>query len=343
MLGGLLWAAALPQAQARQARKEPERVRRAAEREAALARARQALAQGDLPAAGAALKEATRLEPAAPPLFLLGELAQAEGRPEAAQDLMRRYLHETEADQADPAAQEKDRARAQALVAAARGARGEIRVVGERHALLALDGHLHGTLPLSLPISVPPGTYAVSLRAAGRTASGQVQVRAGASAEMVFQLRTGVVAVRTKSLEEADQDRARADPAPKGAAREPTPAPLLSAKPGYPTGPAGRTERAPRPIWRLGTGAAIAAVGVNLLAVGLPALALEGQCTQPIMPPAEVCPELYATGSLGFGLTLSGVLLTAGGVALMAWPGPRRTVVVTPGPGQAGLAVKGAF
>lgn len=89
-----------------------------------------------------------------------------------------------------------------------------------------------------------------------------------------------------------------------------------------------RTERAPRPRWRLIAGATGIGVGGVLLGIGGGALSVDGQCITAAEGVARHCDALYATKPLGIGLVAAGSALVLGGVLTMAWPGrvipPRR-------------------
>lgn len=90
-----------------------------------------------------------------------------------------------------------------------------------------------------------------------------------------------------------------------------------------------RTEILPRPRWRLGVGAAAQAVGVALAGLGGSALSVNGHCV-PDSFVGDQCQSVYMTTGIGSGLIVTGVLLAAGGVTLLALPGKRHQVVVAP-------------
>lgn len=83
-------------------------------------------------------------------------------------------------------------------------------------------------------------------------------------------------------------------------------------------------ERAARPPWRLGLGAGLSLGGVVLAGFGAAALAVDGSCTAPAVPPAQQCEQRYATLPLGAGLLGAGAAVSLIGVVLLAVPGPRR-------------------
>lgn len=83
-------------------------------------------------------------------------------------------------------------------------------------------------------------------------------------------------------------------------------------------------EQAPRPPWRLGLGAGLSLGGVVLAGFGGAALAADGSCLAPAVPPAQQCELRYSTLPLGAGLLGAGVAVSLIGVVLLAVPGPRR-------------------
>lgn len=106
-------------------------------------------------------------------------------------------------------------------------------------------------------------------------------------------------------------------------AREPVPA--FVAPPKVVT----RTEILPRPRWRLGVGVAASALGVALVGLGGSALSVNGSCVPDSFVGGQ-CQSIYMTTGIGSGLLVSGLLLVAGGVTLLALPGKRHQVVVSP-------------
>lgn len=90
-----------------------------------------------------------------------------------------------------------------------------------------------------------------------------------------------------------------------------------------PAVPQPRTERAPRPRWRIITGAVGLGVGVILTGFGASALAVNGRCID-APSPGKSCSFDFDTLGVGLGLLVPGVLLSTAGVVLLALPGPRR-------------------
>ena len=107
-----------------------------------------------------------------------------------------------------------------------------------------------------------------------------------------------------------------------------------------PTNPLSRVQRvhfvelAPRPTWRLLLGGGLIAGGALTAGFGAGALAVDGQCLQPAIAPAQQCEHRYQTMPLGVGLVSAGAAVSLLGVVLMAVPGPRRhyesTVTLSP-------------
>jgi hypothetical protein len=85
-------------------------------------------------------------------------------------------------------------------------------------------------------------------------------------------------------------------------------------------------RRAPRPPLRVGAGVAALVVGLGLSGLGVSALAVQGECASPATAPVLACPQIYRTASTGAALLVPGLLLTLGGVGLIAWPGRRELV-----------------
>lgn len=152
-----------------------------------------ALQGGDLPAAERALEAAYRARATPAALFQLGRLALKQGRLLAAQDLLRRALATTEGSSA-PAAQRAEAERALATPQPG----GELAVLGEPGALVLLDDHPVGVLPLPLPLLVPAGAHQLRLsypRAVAASPPASVSVQAEHQLEVRFERDTGAVLV----------------------------------------------------------------------------------------------------------------------------------------------------
>ena len=83
-------------------------------------------------------------------------------------------------------------------------------------------------------------------------------------------------------------------------------------------------DRAARPPWRLGLGAGLSLGGIVVAGFGAAALAADGSCYAPAVPPAQQCELRYSTLPLGAGLLGAGAAVSLIGVVLLAVPGPRR-------------------
>ena len=96
-----------------------------------------------------------------------------------------------------------------------------------------------------------------------------------------------------------------------------------------PKGPTVIRERevsGPRPLWRILTGTGLIALGAAGLGFGLTSLAFHNTCVQAPVPPGAECDRKYVTLPLGIGLSVPGALLLAGGVVLVALPGPKQVL-----------------
>ena len=98
---------------------------------------------------------------------------------------------------------------------------------------------------------------------------------------------------------------------------EPAPAPL-SAPP--------QLRRMPRPAWRIALGSVLIAGGVVTMGFGLGARVIDGQCVQPSSVTGAECRDTFNTQGLSAVLLAGGLGLTAGGIVLVALPGPKRLV-----------------
>ncbi|MFO0574413.1 MAG: PEGA domain-containing protein [Polyangia bacterium] len=126
-------------------------------------------------------------------------------------------------------------------------------------------------------------------------------------------------------------------PAPPPVAVTPPPPPPVAPAP-VPTG-----ERAPRPTWRVATGAALLGVGVLLAGYGAAGVYQDGRCA-----PAEDggCSRRYDSGAAGGGFLGAGLVVALGGAVLVALPGPRRAtgkVALAPLGGGAVLQWAGSY
>ena len=158
---------------------------------ALLEKGRAALDAKDVSGARRVLEQAYRLAATPEVLFLLGRVAEAEGRTLEAHDLMRRFL-------IDPARlpDEAAVAAAQQVVKGARPASGQIVVLGAPGSLVFVDDRLLGSVPLTQPLLVSPGEHRLSLQLGGRRLESPVLIQAGRSFEVRFTKASGAVLIR---------------------------------------------------------------------------------------------------------------------------------------------------
>lgn len=135
-------------------------------------------------------EDAYRKNPSAEVLFQLGKLAEAEGRMVAAQDVMRRYLHETAGDEEGP-----DQKEAQRIAQLVSAPAGEVHVLGARGAWVVVDDHLVGALPLPLPLLLESGNHRIIVELGDQRIEEQVKALPGQTVEMRFNQKTGTVVV----------------------------------------------------------------------------------------------------------------------------------------------------
>lgn len=102
---------------------------------------------------------------------------------------------------------------------------------------------------------------------------------------------------------------------------EPAPAPLV---------PVYETRRMPRPTWRIALGSVLIAGGALAMGFGVGARIVDGQCVQPAATQGAECKNTFNTQGLSATLFGGGFLAVAGGVVLIALPGPKRQVLVPP-------------
>ena len=90
------------------------------------------------------------------------------------------------------------------------------------------------------------------------------------------------------------------------------------------------SRRMGRPAWRIALGSVLIAGGAITMGFGLGARAVDGRCIQQNIAAGTECRDTYNTGGLAGVLLGGGFLMTAGGVVLVALPGPKRLVAATP-------------
>lgn len=127
---------------------------------------------GELQAARTTLEQAYRLQPSPEILCALGTLAAKAGRLLDAQDALRRCAASGAAGrdaEPNPAASRRPDS-------------GELTVLGPRRALVLVDAHVMGVLPLSAALLLAPGPHQISLEVGTRRVSSPVNVPAGRAA-----------------------------------------------------------------------------------------------------------------------------------------------------------------
>jgi hypothetical protein len=90
--------------------------------------------------------------------------------------------------------------------------------------------------------------------------------------------------------------------------------------------PPAELVRGRHPVVRLALGSIGIAAGTAVAGFGASALAVSGQCVEssnPFPQPAP-CPYVFGTVPIGASLLATGIVLSAVGVGLLAWPAPLR-------------------
>jgi hypothetical protein len=149
-----------------------------------------ALAAHDFATAERDFTAAYRMAASPQQLYPLGQLALLQGRIVAAQDLFRRYLHDS-LEPPDTAARQE----AQRVLQLPAPPSGEIRIVGDRNTIVFVDDHLIGALPLGLPLLMEAGEHRVVLEHDALHLDDTVAVMAGRLAEVRCQFKLGVLAM----------------------------------------------------------------------------------------------------------------------------------------------------
>ncbi len=146
-----------------------------------------ALINRDFVNAGQALTASFQKWPRPEILYYLGALAQAEGRTLDAQDLMRRYLSDP---QQESAAESPEQKEAERILSLPRPPHGKLQVSGEVGMLVAVDGRLRGSLPLSQPLLLSPGEHKVSLQAGAQQHLETVTIKPARFVELRYSAQT---------------------------------------------------------------------------------------------------------------------------------------------------------
>ena len=176
-----------------------------------------AMISRDFATAGQALAASLRQWPRPEVLYYLGALAQAEGRTLDAQDLMRRYLSDPQQDAAADSPEQKE---AERILSLPRPPHGKLQVVGEAGTLVAVDGRLLGSLPLSQPLLLSPGEHKVSLQVGAQQQEEAVTIQLARFVELRYSSATrSVVLSVVPVMLLLDDDPGPGGEAPKQLAR----------------------------------------------------------------------------------------------------------------------------
>lgn len=148
-----------------------------------------AVASRDFASANRQLGDAYRKNPDPELLYHLGRVASAESKFVEAHDLLRRYL-------ADPGRAQESTANAddaQKLLRQARPPAGEISLLADPGALVVVDEHPVGVLPLPQPLLLTAGLHSLTLEYKSRKLASPVQVVSGRLLEMRFNAASSAV------------------------------------------------------------------------------------------------------------------------------------------------------
>lgn len=180
LLSALLCGGALRQAQAagRSAR-TPVDAATLAQRQ--LEEARAALSGRDITTASSRAQASYRTQPSPDALFVLGQVALAEGRVLAAQDFMARYLADPDLETGGEDASSRE---AQRILDGERPPAASLNILGDRGAMVSVDGRLLGALPLPRPLLLSPSEHRIEIELGGQRLSDQVRLSVGRLAEL---------------------------------------------------------------------------------------------------------------------------------------------------------------
>lgn len=146
-----------------------------------LGAARNALSGNDLPGAQRLATQSMREASSGEALFVLGQVAYAEGRLLDAQDLFRRYLA---APDIEAVANSPDQIMAERVLVQPRPPAAQLNIIGDRGLLVQIDGRLVATLPLSLPLLLVPGEHKLTLERRGARLEDQIRLPASRLGEV---------------------------------------------------------------------------------------------------------------------------------------------------------------
>lgn len=180
-----------------------------------LLEARAALASRDLATASARAQASYRTQPSPDALFVLGQVALAEGRVLPAQDFMARYLADPDLEVGSDDANVRA---AQRVLDAERPPAASLNILGDRGALVSVDGRLLAALPLPRPLLLSPNEHRIEIELGGQRLSDQVRLSVGRLAELridvnsralLLSILPGVVVLDSYAgLDSAEQRRA---------------------------------------------------------------------------------------------------------------------------------------
>lgn len=143
--------------------------------------ARTALVSRDLVTASQRAQASYRRQPSPEALFVLGQVALAEGRLLAAQDFMARYLADPDLEASSEDVSQRE---AQRVLDGERPPAASLNVLGDRGALVVVDGRLVGALPLPRPLLLSPAEHRIEIELGSRRLSDQVRLSVGRLAEL---------------------------------------------------------------------------------------------------------------------------------------------------------------
>lgn len=148
-----------------------------------------ALGKSDFAEAHKLLDESYRQAPQSDKLLLMAQVAQAEGRQVESLDLFRRFLADVGSE--GPDAQKL----AQTALSGPHPPSGEVLVDGDRGALVLVDDHPVGVLPLLTPLWLSPGPHKIAISHGTKRQEEQYKVLASRKAELRFNLSSDVAVV----------------------------------------------------------------------------------------------------------------------------------------------------
>lgn len=169
-----------------------------------------------------------------------------------------------------------------------------VMAVGSRNTQIVIDDYEVGSTPFTRTVELSAGRHHIVLRGEKQHAE---DVTIAAGKEEFFSIDAPKEGVDALDSRELDDER-----------------------------------RLPRPAWRIYTGAASLAVGLLMVGLGAGALSINGDCAMQTLDGAcgssvnetgMRVASVYDSVGLGVGLLTPGVVLSAAGIALIAWPGPQ--------------------